>query len=341
MKELWTLYHPTIPEFLQEFSNTTPLLRLQEVGMNCGCEYTSFSQFSRLRPYSRFDHSLGVALILWHTTQSKAQALAGLFHDVSTPVFSHVIDFLNGDHLHQESTEAGTAAHLAASPEICRLLKKHQLALEEVSNDLRYPLANNRSPALSADRLEYTLGNLRNYGFATLSEIQEFYEDLVVGIDEQGQPELMFRSPKLASKFVRAALKNSHVYISDEDRFAMETLANILKNALDRGVLTQNDLLSTEPKVIKALTADPICNSLWLEFCGYFRILRRQEPASEGIWLRVNAKKRWIDPLVMGYGRVSHWDPVAYQEIQDFLETDLSHWLHGKSIYKSTLQETT
>ena len=40
MNQLWPLYHKEIPQFLQEFANTPPMLRLKQVGMNCGCEYT-------------------------------------------------------------------------------------------------------------------------------------------------------------------------------------------------------------------------------------------------------------------------------------------------------------
>ena len=123
MNQLWTIYHPEIPPFLQEFAQTPPMQRLKQVGMNCGCEYTGFPRFVEIGPYSRFDHSLGVALIVWHFTGSIQQTLAGLFHDVTTPVFAHVVDFLNGDHLRQESTEAGVAECLAASPEIVALLK--------------------------------------------------------------------------------------------------------------------------------------------------------------------------------------------------------------------------
>lgn len=93
-------------------------MRLRDVGMNCGCEYTAFPRFVKIGPYSRYDHSLGVALIVWHFTKRKEQTLAGLFHDLATPVFAHVVDFLNGDHLRQESTEAGTRECIAGSPEL-------------------------------------------------------------------------------------------------------------------------------------------------------------------------------------------------------------------------------
>ena len=66
MQDLWTFYHSEIPAFLRPYLDTPPLARLREVGMNCGCEYTDFPLYRRTKPYSRFDHSVGAALITWH-----------------------------------------------------------------------------------------------------------------------------------------------------------------------------------------------------------------------------------------------------------------------------------
>lgn len=330
MTQLWTLYHREIPEFLQRFANTPPMLRLRQVGMNCGCEYTQFPLFRDLAPYSRYDHSLGVALIVWHFTGDRKQTLAGLFHDVTTPVFAHVVDFLNGDHLRQESTEAGVAECLMASAEICALLQEYGILPEEISDYHRYPIADNDAPALSADRLEYTLGNLLNYGFADMEQLRVFYEDLEVGEDAAGKPELVFRTPAVASRFVQTALRAARVYVADEDRFAMETLAGVLRTALGRNALQLPDLMTTEPEVIEKLRRDAVCAAAWERFCGYSVILRSTEQPEEDGWLRVDAKKRWIDPLAQGKGRVSRWDSVAAEEILAFRSLDFSVWLRGE-----------
>lgn len=54
--------------------------------MDCGCDYTNL--FPRHEWYSNLDHSVGVALIIWNFTHDKKQTLAGLFHDIATPVFT-------------------------------------------------------------------------------------------------------------------------------------------------------------------------------------------------------------------------------------------------------------
>ena len=121
---LWDIYHSEVPEFLAEAAQTAVMQRLTDIGMNCGCEYTKFPLFANIGPYSRYDHSMGVALIVWHFTEDKAQAMAGLLHDISTPAFAHVIDFLHGDHMTQESTEQGTENVISSSMELCKVLRK-------------------------------------------------------------------------------------------------------------------------------------------------------------------------------------------------------------------------
>ena len=327
MQELWAVYHEDVPEFLREFAATPPMQRLKDVGMNCGCEYTAFPLFANLRPYSRFDHSVGVALIIWHFTGNMEQTLAGLFHDVTTPVFAHVVDFLNGDHLRQESTEAGVAECLAASPEICALLNRYGITLEAVSDYHCYPVADNDAPALSADRLEYTLGNLWNYGFADLDQIRATYDDLAVGMDDARQAELVFRTPEAAVWFARVALKNSRIYIADEDRFAMQALADLLLRAVKRGVICYENLWTTEREVLAQLMADPFLKNEWDTFSGYARLLRRLDCPENGYWVRIGAKRRWIDPYVPGFGRVSGWDASVAEEIAALKAVPFDLWL--------------
>lgn len=318
--ELYPLYHHEIPDFLLDLARTPAIRRLTGVGMNCGCEYTSFPLFQSCRPSSRYEHSIGVGLIVWHFTRDKAQAAAGLLHDISTPVFAHVVDFLNGDHLVQESTESRTEEMIALDAGLQAVLQKHGLTTEQVSDYHRYPIADNDSPKLSADRLEYTLNNLAVFGLCSLGEIQAFYGDLTVDGDE-----ICFRTSKLAAEFARAALRTSRIYICDEDRYAMERLAGILRTALGLGVLTVDDLYTTEPRVIAQLTGAEETLLQWQQFCALSRMLRSKTP-KEG-YITVAAKKRYIDPLIIGKGRVSKVFPAIGGEIRSFLDTRFDEWL--------------
>ena len=298
---LLKIYHPEIPDFLRQAARAPALRRLQYVGMNCGCEYTSFPRFAALAPYARFEHSLGAGLITWHFTGEVRPALAALLHDIATPCFAHVIDFLNGDYLAQESTETGTAERIEGSPEIQAVLRAHGLTTADVSDYHAYPIADNASPRLSADRLEYTLGNAVNFGFARIDAVCAVYDDLTVGVGEDGAPELMFRREEAAHAFCDWSLRCSEIYVSDADRCAMQALAELLDAAILAGVIAREDLWRTEPEVIARLEADDVLREGWMRFCALNATERnpRALPGAAG-WRVIPAKRRWIDPLVDG-----------------------------------------
>ena len=304
-----------LPRFIFEGMRWDELLRLREVGMNCGCEYTSFPLFRSIRePYSRYDHSVGAALLVWRFTRSVAQSFAALFHDVASPCFSHVVDFMRGDHLRQESTEAGTRETIEDAEYLADLLARYGLTPEDVADYHMYPIADNASPRLSADRLEYTCGNLVNYGLRTKKEIRSLVDDLTVGKNEDGEEELVFRSREKALRFAKGALETGRIYVSDEDRFAMQALAALLRDALDAGVITPGDLWKDEPALIAKLCRDPAWKTRWEHFRGYRKILRG---SPEG--LVIPAKKRYIDPIAEGEGRVSDICPAFREAVEAFL----------------------
>ncbi len=311
---LWDLYAAEIPDFVAAAMETPEMRRLRHVGMNCGCEYTAFPLFRDLaESYSRLDHSVGVALIVWRFTGEPRQALAGLFHDIRTPCFAHVVDFMLGDSLRQEATEGGTAAAIAGSGGIQAILRRLGLTTDDVSDYHRYPVADNDSPRLSADRLEYTLGNLVNFRRITREEARRWMDALAVLRDENGREELGFLRPEEALAFADGALEMGRIYVSEPDRFAMQALAELLAEARDAGAIDAEDLWRDEPFLIDKLCRDTRFRAEWARFRGY------REIAHGPGGLVVRAKKRFIDPLVAGRGRVSELDPGFRARAEAFL----------------------
>lgn len=327
---LWDIYCPETPGFLREFSAAQPVERLRGVGMNCGLEYTDFPNFRGIPPYSRYDHSVGVGLIVWNFTHDERQAAAGLLHDVATPCFAHVVDFLRGDHLAQESTEEETEGIIRGSAQLQGLLRKYGLATAEVCDYHMYPVADNDSPRLSADRLEYTLGNLVNFGFGPRARAAEYYGDIAVCENDEGAPELMFRSRALARGFFMDAMRCAEIYVSDVDRFAMQALAELLKEAMEAGVISAEELYGTEAQVIGKLTAAPGFRKRWERFCAYRSVRRADAPGAEGMWRRIPAKKRYIDPCVAGEGRVSELFPECREIMEKFVGRSQDYWVCGE-----------
>ena len=331
LEALWGIYHEEIPPIIEALALTPPMQRLRDVGMNCGCEYTSYARFERLLAYSRYTHSIGVGLIVWHFTRDEKQAAAGLLHDVATPTFAHVVDFLRGDYLTQEATEDGTRQTIAESPEIQAVLARFRLSTEDVCDYHRYPIADNDSPRLSADRLEYTLGNLMNFHLGAAEEAKALYDALVVTKNEEGQPELAFSEAQSALRFAEIALACAEVYVSDEDRYAMQMLSELLKEAMEDGAVTEAALMGTEQELIETLCRSPKWHARW----DSYRALHQLETSPVPIgpdWRCIDAKRRCIDPMIAGKGRVSEAFPEFGDQLHAFRTRKLDYWMKEKDL---------
>ena len=324
---MWKIYNHSVPEFIGLLAEAPAMQRLKDVGMHCGCEYTSFPMFVGLDNYSRYKHSVGCALIVWRFTQDRRQTIAALLHDIATPTFAHVIDFLNGDHIKQESTENGTSTIIEASPEIMKRLKEWGITLDEVADYHQYPIADNDSPRLSADRLEYTLSNIVNYRIAPKEKVMQWFNNLTVGKNEERVDELMFQDAQVAEEFSLAALQTSKIYVADEDRFAMQTLSELLSKHIGRGVLSMGDLYKTESEVIALLHQDEEARRDW----EHFEALRYIHKGGDHAGAKtVLSKKRYINPYLCGKGRMVNLSKTFAQALEQFLSYPLDEPLWGE-----------
>ena len=326
-------YANDAPELLTELAGTPELQRLSDVGMHCGCEYANFPLYRHERSrYTRLIHSIGVANIVWHFTGDIKQAVAGLLHDIATPVFAHTIDFLNGDHITQESTEDNTLSFIENSKAIVALLSKNNIRIEDVSDYHKYPIADNDTPLLSADRLEYTLGNGYNVYHMDLREIQDIYNDIIVVKNESGCDELCFASLEFARKFFEISLRNSYLFVSDEDRFAMQYLADAVRCAIQAEVLSLDDLFTTESNVIHKLKSNDKTFELWDKHTKLSAVAVSEKQNPNQYCVNILAKKRYINPLVLDNGcpkRISDVHGVIGEKINDFLALDFNKWVYA------------
>ena len=200
--EYFDILEPNFPEWLNDYINTKELLKQQYISVTCGTIYSDLFESNFF--FSSLDHSIAVALIIWHFTHDKKQTLSGLFHDIATPAFKHCVDFLNGDYINQESTEDLTSTIIKNSNEITKLLERDNIKLNEVDNYHVYPIADNDTPQLAADRLEYSLSNaLFSYKLADINTIREIYNNINIQKNENGIDELGFKNEEIAMYFIK------------------------------------------------------------------------------------------------------------------------------------------
>ena len=238
------------PEFINKYVDLPILQRLSGIGLLCGTDWTPL--YRNRFFYSRLDHSIGVALILWHFTHDRAETLAGLLHDVSTPVFSHVADFRNGDALTQESTENENESMIRNDDALCAMLKSDGISIDAVADYHVYPLADNKLPRLSADRLEYMFpSGAALEGSWMLSEIAEAYGDIAICINEDGESELGFRTQKIAETYCEKTCRTGHILQLNENKLALKLLSDIVDRAIAIGLIAEKDCYEkTEREII-------------------------------------------------------------------------------------------
>ena len=241
------------PPFLDKYLKLPVLQRLAGVGLLCGTDWTPL--YKNRFYYSRLDHSKGVALIVWHFTHDKAQTIAGLLHDISTPVFSHVSDFRKGDALTQTATEEPTARIIRGDAELGRLLAEDGLTASQVEDYHIYPIADNEIPQLSADRLEYMFpSGMALDGSWAMEEIRRCYNDLTILKNEEGRDELGFRSLEVAELYCEHFCMIGHILQLNENKLTLQLLGQIMNMAEKAGLLSESDFMTlSEREVIERL----------------------------------------------------------------------------------------
>lgn len=326
IRQYFNILSDEIPEFLYEYIDTPEMQKQNGISVSCGTIYTKM--YEQQIWFSSLDHSVAVSLIVWHFTKDKKQTLAALFHDIATPVFKHTIDFMNKDYETQESTEELTTKIIRDSKEIMNLLQRDKIKIEEVNNYHIYPIADNDTPQLSSDRLEYTFSN----GFGVLekiwnlADIKEIYNNIEIQKNEDGVEELGFKNKEIAEKFVHTMSILSKRYISGQNKFSMQFLADIIKKMYENNLITIHDLYNlSEKEVIEKIEN---CKEDNIAKC--FRIWKNATKVNESD-LALNDKYcvsidkikiRYINPLVKtkdGFIRINKISDTANKDIESVL----------------------
>jgi len=325
-KEYFKILEPNFPEWLIEYINTDEMLKQQHISITCGTIYSDLFESSYF--FSSLDHAIAVALIIWHFTHDKKQTLSGLFHDIATPVFKHCVDFMNGDYMVQESTEDLTTKIISESKQIMQLLKRDNILLQEVDDYHKYSIADNDTPKLSSDRLEYSLSNaLLTYNLLNLDEIKEIYKDIEIQKDEDGLDELSFRTKSIARKFVKVTSRLSVIYREDRTRYSMQFLADIMKKLSEEGKISIEDLYNLKESDVIEIIENSKYKSIYKIWKETKKVKLSDEEPKNVYYVKHGAKVRYINPLVNGE-RISDICEISKNMINKNLSYDMSKYVY-------------
>jgi len=275
--------------------------------------------------FSRFDHSVGVMLLVRSLGASLEEQVAALLHDISHTAFSHVIDFVfdghNGQSYHEEKKE-----EILARSDIPAILSRYGMDWRTFLDDEPFQLLEQASPALCADRLDYFLRDLEYLSLAHEDEIQTAVKSLVVKAGK-----IVVDNPKAARWIAYTYIEADHASWSNFREVGLYQLtAEAIKAANKFGFIGEADLWGSD-------------KNLWDKLCAADHpdiraLISLITPGTRFTWdaerpaFHVATKVRSIDPPVVdGHGvtPLSGLDPVFGRYREEYLAGKQGYWPIG------------
>lgn len=199
-------------------------------------------KFYHLPSYSRYEHSVGVMLLLKKLGASEEEQIAGLLHDVSHTAFSHVIDWVIGDGKTEDYQDEQHERYVTRS-DIPTILKKHGYSFERIVDYHHFGLLEQDLPNLCADRVDYSLRELP----ADIAEI------CVLALTSKDN-KIVFADEKAALLFARHFLKQQMEHWGGFEAVSRYSLfADALRHGLKDGSIAEDDFWRDDAFVIKKL----------------------------------------------------------------------------------------
>ncbi|MDX5482451.1 MAG: HD domain-containing protein [Hymenobacteraceae bacterium] len=270
---------------LEELLTSPPVQRLKKVHQG-GANFLVNKRWNN----TRYEHSVGVMLLIRKLGGGLPEQTAGLLHDVSHTAFSHVADYVfryAAEDFHEKSFE-----QIVRQSAIPAILAKHALDLEDILHTA-WPLLEQPLPLLCADRIDYTLRDLHHTGVITLQEAQQFVSDLVVA-DNQ----IVLRQLASAEWFTQIYFRLVFEYFQHPLSLHVNNLLSMaLRKAYTTGSIAEEDFfLDDFTLLVKLLQQD---NQLVQQL---LQAIAEGAPAETII--HYTQKQRVIDPPVLVAGKV-------------------------------------
>ncbi|MCS7261488.1 MAG: HD domain-containing protein [Anaerolineae bacterium] len=274
------------------------------------------------RPTSRFEHSVGVMLLVRRMGASVTEQLAALLHDVSHTAFSHVIDYVYGGYDSQCYHEVMKETYIAHS-DLPEVLARYGYNWREFLDEHRFSLLERPAPALCADRLDYFFRDSFDLGLASWDDIQQALKSLVVY-----QNQIVVTDLVVARWIADTYMAADHAsWASFREVGLYELCAQAIRYGLETGVIGQEDLWSTDAQVWQKLQA---CPDERLRV-----LLQLISPQTRFVWdedhpsFCVSTKLRTVDPHVLWNGRLhllSEVDPTYAARRAAYLRSKQGRW---------------
>ncbi|EML9733499.1 TPA: HD domain-containing protein [Bacillus cereus] len=232
-----------VDQVVEELISSKSMQRLKGIHQ-AGASYLMNEKWN----VTRFDHSVGVMLLVKKLGGSVEEQIAGLLHDVSHTAFSHVIDYVFDNE--DESYHEEIFSSVVKNSEIPAILAKYGYNYEDILlDDSKWTLLERSAPELCADRVDYTLRDMYTYGYVSLEEVHSFLEDVI-----EVKGEMVLQNIEIAEWFTETYYKEViDFFMEPMNIYGNDMLAKTLKVALHKRIIHADDFLLEDEELISKL----------------------------------------------------------------------------------------
>jgi HD superfamily phosphohydrolase len=193
------------------------------------------------KPITRFQHSVGVMLLVRRVGGGIKEQVAALLHDVSHTAFSHVIDHVFHDQGTQSYHERQKAWWIERT-DAPTVLARHGYDWHDFLDDEPFPLLEQPLPRLCADRLDYFLRDGSALGVMSDTEVASTLKHLVVREGRMAVDDIAI-AQLLGERFMAA---DDSSWSNPAELVLYELTARAIRAALERRVFTEEALWGTD-----------------------------------------------------------------------------------------------
>ncbi len=200
---------------------------------------------------SRFDHCVGVYLLLQKLGATREEQIAGLIHDIAHTAFSHVIDYVFNQETSQTIHEDFHHKIIFAS-RIPDILEKYGLDVKRIADEKNFPLLEQDRPLLCADRVDYFFRDGLAFGYLTKEKVIFMLASLTTHNNQ-----IVLNNSQAAKEMAQGFLDLCNVFWANSwQSGSFKFLAEIIKQGLQKNIITQQDFFLTDLQLLQKLEQD-------------------------------------------------------------------------------------
>src|SRR3989338_3106662 len=217
---------------LEKIYNLPKMQRLKNLQ-----QFGSLSYWSKIKGFSRLEHSVDVLFLLIRFGAPLREQIAGLVHNISEPVFSQTSDVVFGKKNYNQSIYE---SYLAQCGIDIYLRKNDWEAKDILPDDPDFKRLNQPYPEMCALNIAFYLRAGIKFGMIKQKDVEHILSNL--RYDDQKR-RWFFVKKAAARKLAHIALVFSeHVFCENDNRVLNYVTGLVLKRALELKRITKEDL---------------------------------------------------------------------------------------------------